>query len=61
LLVRFQGLYRRMQEFERNPHGRGAIRLRRWDDMAKVPGLAVPGLEHYRSRVEAALEASRSA
>jgi len=51
---------RLVQEFERNPHCRAAIRLRRWDDMAKVPGLAVPGLEHYRSRVEAALVVSRS-
>ena len=25
-----------------------AVALRRWDDSAKVPGLAVPGLEAYR-------------
>jgi phosphonate degradation associated HDIG domain protein len=40
--------------FEANPYYRDALRLRHWDDMAKVPGLAVPGLEHYRGRLEAA-------
>ena len=34
--------------FEANPHFREAVRLRHWDDAAKVPGLAVPGLDHYR-------------
>jgi phosphonate degradation associated HDIG domain protein len=41
--------------FEANPHQRAAVRLRRWDDRAKVPGLEVPGLEHYRARLAAAL------
>jgi gamma-butyrobetaine dioxygenase len=36
--------------FESNPAHGDAIRLRRWDDAAKVPGLDVPGLEHYRER-----------
>jgi phosphonate degradation associated HDIG domain protein len=40
--------------FEANPHHRAAVRLRRWDDAAKVPGLAVPGLDHYLDRIEAA-------
>lgn len=35
-------------EFARRPYAREAVRLRAWDDMAKVPGLTVPGLEHYR-------------
>jgi phosphonate degradation associated HDIG domain protein len=39
-------------DFESNPLYRDAIELRRWDDAAKVPGLAVPGLEHYRQRLE---------
>jgi gamma-butyrobetaine dioxygenase len=39
--------------FEANPHFRDAVRLRRWDDAAKVPGLDVPGLDHYRAWVEA--------
>ncbi|MHB1558780.1 MAG: phosphonate degradation HD-domain oxygenase [Isosphaeraceae bacterium] len=40
--------------FEQNPHGQAAVRLRRWDDAAKVPGLAVPGPSHYRDRLAAA-------
>ena len=40
-------------EFESNPYYREAIRLRHWDDTAKVPGLEVPGLEHYRDRLAA--------
>jgi phosphonate degradation associated HDIG domain protein len=44
--------------FERQPHWQSAVRLRRWDDAAKVPGLAVPGLAHYRARVEAHLSSS---
>ena len=34
--------------FELWPYRLCAVRLRVWDDMAKVPGLEVPGLEHYR-------------
>jgi gamma-butyrobetaine dioxygenase len=44
---------RELGQFESSPHARGAIRLRRWDDEAKVPGLAVPDLGHYRARIEA--------
>ncbi len=39
-------------QFEANPHHRAAVELRRWDDLAKVPGMNVPGLEHYRKRME---------
>lgn len=39
-------------EFEANPHYQAAVELRRWDDLAKVPGMEVPGLEHYRARLE---------
>jgi phosphonate degradation associated HDIG domain protein len=42
-----------VRSFEARPHYRAAVRLRGWDDQAKVPGLPVPGLEHYRSRLEA--------
>ena len=38
--------------FEANPFFRDALSLRRWDDIAKVPGLAVNGLDHYRDLVE---------
>jgi gamma-butyrobetaine dioxygenase len=41
--------------FEQNPFYRDALRLRCWDDMAKVPGLEVPGMEHYRDRLAAAV------
>ena len=40
--------------FERDPAHEAAVRLRRWDDEAKVPGLDVPGPEHYRTRIESA-------
>jgi predicted HD phosphohydrolase len=39
--------------FESNRYFRDAIRLRHWDDTAKVPGLPVPGPSHYRDRLEA--------
>jgi phosphonate degradation associated HDIG domain protein len=45
-------------EFERHPHFREAVALRRWDDRAKAPGLAVPGLEQYRARLAAVAGAS---
>ncbi|HKB02102.1 MAG TPA: HD domain-containing protein [Gemmataceae bacterium] len=41
--------------FEREPWFRSAVAVRRWDDAAKVPGLAVAGLEHYRPRLAALL------
>jgi [1-hydroxy-2-(trimethylamino)ethyl]phosphonate dioxygenase len=41
-------------EFESNPFFRDAVRLRHWDDTAKVPGLTVPGPSHYRDRLAAA-------
>jgi phosphonate degradation associated HDIG domain protein len=42
-------------EFIRQPFAAEAVALRRWDDAAKVPGLSVPGLGHFRPRLEAAL------
>jgi phosphonate degradation associated HDIG domain protein len=47
-----------IQAFEQHRYFREAVRLRRWDDAAKIPRLEVPGLEHYRSRLEAAITAS---
>jgi phosphonate degradation associated HDIG domain protein len=41
------------QQFEGHEFYREAVRLRRWDDEAKIPGLAVPGLSHYRTLLEA--------
>lgn len=41
--------------FEREPWYRSAIAVRRWDDAAKVAGLVVPDLEHYRAVLQAVL------
>jgi phosphonate degradation associated HDIG domain protein len=40
------------QQFAQNPYFDRAVRLRRWDDLAKVPGLRTPGLEHFLSNVK---------
>jgi phosphonate degradation associated HDIG domain protein len=44
-----------VRRFEQGPWSASAVAVRRWDDAAKVPGLAVPGLEQYRPVLEAAL------
>jgi [1-hydroxy-2-(trimethylamino)ethyl]phosphonate dioxygenase len=41
--------------FEQEPWFRSAVAVRRWDDGAKMPGLIVPGLDHYRPCLEAVL------
>ena len=41
-------------EFESNPHYVAAVRLRHWDDEAKIVDLTVPDLEHYREKLNAA-------
>lgn len=38
-------------EFESNPFFKDAVRLRHWDDAAKIPGLEVPGISSYREMV----------
>jgi predicted HD phosphohydrolase len=43
------------EEFRRGAHADDAVRLRRYDDLAKVPGLATPPLEHYRAVLEAVM------
>ena len=45
-------------EFQRHPHFRAAVTLRRWDDLAKVPGLEVPDLDHYRPRLARVLKSA---
>lgn len=47
-----------VQQFEANPHYAAAVELRRWDDLAKVPGMQVPPLEHYRPRLGKLLQAA---
>ena len=44
-------------EFERSEYADDAVRLRRWDDVGKISGLATPDLEHYRGVLEAAVVA----
>jgi phosphonate degradation associated HDIG domain protein len=43
-----------IDDFHKQPFWQDAVRLRRWDDLAKIPDLKVPSLEHYRLRLEAA-------
>jgi gamma-butyrobetaine dioxygenase len=43
------------ERFAALPHAEAAVLLRRCDDAGKDPGLAVPGLDHYREAVAAAL------
>lgn len=38
--------------FEQRPHARDALRLRRWDDLAKVPGRLTPELTHFMQYVQ---------
>ena len=42
--------------FEASPYAEDAVRLRRYDDAGKVPGLETPSLEDYRPVLEAALK-----
>ncbi len=37
-----------------------ALRLRKWDDLAKVPGAKTPDLAHYRRHLESGLRLSSS-
>ena len=40
------------EAFEQIPHFQDALTLRRWDDLAKVKGLEISGLEAYRDIVQ---------
>jgi phosphonate degradation associated HDIG domain protein len=42
--------------FDSNPHAADALKLRRWDDQAKLPNLEVPGLEAYLDRIRELLQ-----
>lgn len=48
---------RQAARFIRRPYACDAIRVRRWDEQAKVPGLETPPLEHFRAHLEASLRA----
>jgi len=41
------------RSFEQAPFAQDAVRLRRWDDLAKAAGLQVPGVNHYKEGMEA--------
>ncbi len=43
------------RRFEALPHFLAAVRLRRWDEAAKVPGWQVPALDSYREIVSSCL------
>lgn len=43
-------------DFCERPFAEDAVRLRRWDDAAKVPGAATPDLAHYAAIVERVLQ-----
>ncbi len=45
--------------FFQQPHAEAAVRLRRYDDLAKVAGRAVPPLEHYLPRLGQLMAADR--
>ena len=45
-------------QFRCHPYSTAALRVRRWDDLAKVSGLETPDLEFFRSHL---LEAARRA
>ena len=47
-------------EFEKNPFAKDAVRLRHWDDIAKIVGLEVPDLEHHRDRFPKLLKSTGS-
>jgi phosphonate degradation associated HDIG domain protein len=42
------------REFEKNPYSNDAVRLRRWDDLAKVADFVTPPVEHFACHLAAA-------
>ena len=44
-------------QFETRPYFQDAVRLRRWDDAAKVVGMATPELDHFAPFLDVAAEA----
>jgi [1-hydroxy-2-(trimethylamino)ethyl]phosphonate dioxygenase len=43
--------------FASSPYAEDAVRLRRYDDVGKAPGIAMPDLEHYRPLLESVIKA----
>ncbi|MCE2459008.1 MAG: HDIG domain-containing protein [Dehalococcoidia bacterium] len=44
-----------VQDFQRSPNWQSMVRVRTWDDLAKIPGANVPDLESYREMITAHL------
>ena len=49
-----------MNEFESLRYWRDAVRLRRWDDLAKVEGVVTPSIEHFKDYMRDILETQNS-
>lgn len=47
-----------IKEFESNSYYQAAVRLRRWDDLAKVEGGPTPDFERYRPMLNRAINSS---
>ena len=41
--------------FRKTPYSESAIRLRTWDDKAKIPGLPTPSLQHFLSLIDSSM------
>jgi predicted HD phosphohydrolase len=41
-------------QFETARYYEDAVKVRQWDDQAKIAGLVTPNLEHYRAWIEEA-------
>ena len=48
----------RAANFIERPYAKDAVKLRRWDEGAKIPNLETPPLEHFRPHLEASLKQS---
>ena len=48
-----------LADFESLPFWRDAVRLRRWDDLAKREGVTTPPLRHFNVYLEAVFETNQ--
>lgn len=48
----------RAAQFIERPYAPDAVKLRRWDEGAKIPHLETPPMEHFRQHLEASLKPS---
>ena len=44
-----------IEAFELLPHAKEALRLRQWDEAAKIPDMKLPALEHFREILQTCL------